>query len=206
MVAQSLEAEDFLEAVGDVGSGAIGSCDGWTAHGVAAHVTAIEVEVIALDWNGSARASFGTLVKPAASASAGFGEWGVWDPPLTEVETAPLLLRFCQEIYDLVMVPRDTALRLLDWNEVNFGPMNGPHFARKRQHEQWSVGLGQFCVARGRHLGHCRCGKTTRSGTSTEMEGTLDSWHDWRMVPARNHRSNRFCLLFGRRSEAITRP
>jgi hypothetical protein len=45
VIARSREAEAFLEAVGDADPSAISSCDGWTTHEVAAHVTGIAVEV-----------------------------------------------------------------------------------------------------------------------------------------------------------------
>jgi hypothetical protein len=45
VIARSREAEAFLETVGDADPGAISSCDGWTVHEVAAHVTGIAVEV-----------------------------------------------------------------------------------------------------------------------------------------------------------------
>jgi Mycothiol maleylpyruvate isomerase N-terminal domain len=45
VIARSCEVEAFLEAIADADSGAISSCDGWTAHEIAAHVAGIAVEV-----------------------------------------------------------------------------------------------------------------------------------------------------------------
>jgi len=42
---RSPEAEAFVEAVGTVDPGSVSSCDGWTTHEIAAHVTGIAVEV-----------------------------------------------------------------------------------------------------------------------------------------------------------------
>lgn len=45
MIDRSREAEAFLEAIGATNPDAVSSCDGWTTHEVAAHVTGIAVEV-----------------------------------------------------------------------------------------------------------------------------------------------------------------
>jgi hypothetical protein len=45
VIARSREAEAFLDAIGQADPGAISSCDGWTVHEIAAHVTGIAVEV-----------------------------------------------------------------------------------------------------------------------------------------------------------------
>lgn len=45
MIARSREAEEFLEVISGTDPGSISSCDGWTAHEIAAHVTGIAVEV-----------------------------------------------------------------------------------------------------------------------------------------------------------------
>ena len=45
MIEQSREAKEFLEAISVTDPGAVSSCDGWTAHEIAAHVAGIAVEV-----------------------------------------------------------------------------------------------------------------------------------------------------------------
>jgi hypothetical protein len=45
VIDRSREAEAFLEAVGATNPDAVSSCDGWTTHEIAAHVTGIAVEV-----------------------------------------------------------------------------------------------------------------------------------------------------------------
>lgn len=45
MIDRSREAVEFLQAITDTDPASVSSCDGWTAHEVAAHVTGIAVEV-----------------------------------------------------------------------------------------------------------------------------------------------------------------
>lgn len=45
MIERSPEAEAFLATMDETNPGAISSCDGWTSHEIAAHVTGIAVEV-----------------------------------------------------------------------------------------------------------------------------------------------------------------
>jgi hypothetical protein len=45
VIDRSREADEFLETIAGTDPGSITSCDGWTAHEIAAHVTGIAVEV-----------------------------------------------------------------------------------------------------------------------------------------------------------------
>ena len=46
MIERSLEATSFLTTINQTDPGAVSSCQGWTTHEIAAHVTGIAVEVI----------------------------------------------------------------------------------------------------------------------------------------------------------------